>query len=151
MINFVFSTTYFTFSGSCCSVLVSLLMKVRTYIRLHCIFCDLNERVRPFHHLYNVSVYFILSTFFLFILVISLPFFFLPYIFYFIFFQMVIGHTYKIAVGIIALICSMSCFSNDKNNADITEFSKALGVFFYLMIRRSKPTAFLSQILSQVN
>ena len=65
-------------------------------------------------------------------------------------FQMIIGHTYKIAVGIIALICSLSCFSNDKNNADITEFSKALGVFFYLMIRRSKPTAFLSQLFSQV-
>lgn len=63
---------------------------------------------------------------------------------------MVISKIYKIVVLAVSLLCAGSCFSKNKANADVTEFSNALGVFFLLILQRSKPTSFISQFATQV-
>lgn len=63
---------------------------------------------------------------------------------------MVISKIYKVVVLAVSLLCAGSCFSKNKANADVTEFSNALGVFFLLILQRAKPTSFISQFATQV-
>ena len=63
---------------------------------------------------------------------------------------MVISKIYKIVVVAVSLLCAGSCFSKNKANADVTEFSKALGVFFLLILQRSRRITFISQFATQV-
>ena len=64
---------------------------------------------------------------------------------------MVINRVFKLVVVAVAIVCAGSCFSKNKANADITDFSNALGVFFLLLLKKSKPTTFVAQLTSQVS
>lgn len=64
---------------------------------------------------------------------------------------MVINKVFKLVVLAVAIVCAGSCFSKNKANADITDFSNALGVFFLLLLKKSKPTSFVAQLTSQVS
>ena len=64
---------------------------------------------------------------------------------------MVINRVFKLVVLAVAIVCAGSCFSKNKANADITDFSNALGVFFLLLMKKSKPTTFVAQLTSQVS
>mmetsp|Transcript_10318 Transcript_10318/g.9966 ORF Transcript_10318/g.9966 Transcript_10318/m.9966 type:complete len:388 (+) Transcript_10318:182-1345(+) len=62
--------------------------------------------------------------------------------------KMVINQVFPMVVVALSICCSFSCFT--KKNSDINEFSKALGVFFLLLIQRAKPKTFVSQFTKQV-
>lgn len=64
---------------------------------------------------------------------------------------MVMNRIFKVVALAVAIVCAGSCFSKNKANADITDFSNALGVFFLLLLKKSKPTSFVSQLTSQVS
>jgi hypothetical protein len=62
--------------------------------------------------------------------------------------KMIINKVFSIVTIVLSVACGLCCLK--KRDTDVTDFAKALGVFFLLIIKRARPMTFVTDFSKQV-